>query len=220
MPQWIKKTWLAAFVVAAAASPVPSLAAPQPPRTARDRLFDDLLSDVSDLKQKVHCFQVEREIMEEKLAQQEQLVNSLKQQLKTSQTAGDELANGRMGLYDKRLASVEKVNEGLVADLKVLKAHGNEMAASLHSLQEQVDGLEKSMGTNMAHMKNALEALAKVSGVSAPSSENGSTYRVKAGDSLEKIARAHQISVDTLKKLNNLSSDRIKIGQNLIVQPK
>lgn len=38
---------------------------------------------------------------------------------------------------------------------------------------------------------------------------------VKRGDVLEKIARAHNTSVKELKKLNNLTTDRISVGQVL-----
>ena len=43
-------------------------------------------------------------------------------------------------------------------------------------------------------------------------------YRVKKGDTLSKIARKHGTTVDKIKKLNNLKSDMIHIGQQLIVK--
>ncbi len=48
----------------------------------------------------------------------------------------------------------------------------------------------------------------------APSS---STYRVKAGDNLTRIGRMYNMSVSELKRLNNLSSDTIYVGQTLKV---
>jgi len=42
-------------------------------------------------------------------------------------------------------------------------------------------------------------------------------YKVKSGDSLSKIASGYTIKVAELKSINKLSSDRIKIGQMLIV---
>lgn len=47
------------------------------------------------------------------------------------------------------------------------------------------------------------------------SKENYLEVTVKRGDALEKIARAHKASVDEIKKINRLSSDKLKIGQVL-----
>lgn len=43
-------------------------------------------------------------------------------------------------------------------------------------------------------------------------------YRVKKGDTLSKIAKKYGTTVDKIKKLNNLKSDMIHIGQQLIVK--
>ena len=45
--------------------------------------------------------------------------------------------------------------------------------------------------------------------------ENYSTYIVKAGDSLYKIASLYQTSVNNIKDLNNLTSNTLSIGQEL-----
>jgi len=42
-------------------------------------------------------------------------------------------------------------------------------------------------------------------------------YKVKKGDSLGRIAHHHGVSVASLKKTNNLKSDRIKIRQDLLI---
>lgn len=43
-------------------------------------------------------------------------------------------------------------------------------------------------------------------------------YTVKNNDSLYKIARAHNMTVNELKRLNNLSSNTIRVGQELTVR--
>lgn len=49
---------------------------------------------------------------------------------------------------------------------------------------------------------------------------NETTYTVKSGDSLYKIASSNGITVDELKKYNNLSSNLLSIGQTLKIPRK
>ena len=49
-------------------------------------------------------------------------------------------------------------------------------------------------------------------------STNERTYIVKSGDSLYSIAKEFNTTVDNLKKLNNLSSNMLSIGQILIIE--
>jgi len=56
----------------------------------------------------------------------------------------------------------------------------------------------------------------QISGESSSSAAKG-TYTVKAGDTLWDLAAKYQMSVQTLQKLNGLSSDLIVVGQNLQV---
>ena len=45
-------------------------------------------------------------------------------------------------------------------------------------------------------------------------------YRVRSGDYLGKIARKYGVRVSDIKKWNRLRSNRLKIGQRLIIYPK
>jgi membrane-bound lytic murein transglycosylase D len=51
----------------------------------------------------------------------------------------------------------------------------------------------------------------------APAEERRTVYRVKSGDTLSAIARRHGTSVSQLKKWNGLRSDRLSVGQRLII---
>lgn len=48
--------------------------------------------------------------------------------------------------------------------------------------------------------------------------DDNTYYTVKSGDNLYSISRAHNMTVDQLKGLNNLESDNIRVGQNLTVK--
>ena len=54
----------------------------------------------------------------------------------------------------------------------------------------------------------------------SPITGNASTYLVKPGDVLGAIAQHHGVSVRQIKDWNDLNSDRIQIGQELVLYPK
>ena len=54
--------------------------------------------------------------------------------------------------------------------------------------------------------------------VTSGSGSSSLTYTVKSGDSLYSIARSYNTTVDELKKLNNLTSNLLSIGQKLIIR--
>ena len=70
-------------------------------------------------------------------------------------------------------------------------------------------------------VEGTVKALAEYIGVpyTAPgeSTVDDGYYIVKKGDSLYKIARLYNTTIEELKKLNNLTSDVLKIGQKLLI---
>ncbi len=107
--------------------------------------------------------------------------------------AGDSLyriaKNHNISLQE--LKSLNNLNSDLIFAGQVLKVSG------------QVSSSQSS--TNTSQSSNQIQA-----------SGNG-TYTVKAGDSLYRIAKNHNISLQELKNLNNLSSNLIMPGQVLKV---
>lgn len=70
-------------------------------------------------------------------------------------------------------------------------------------------------------VEGTVKALAEYIGVPyttpGESAVDDGYYIVKKGDSLYKIARLYNITIEELKKLNNLTSDVLKIGQKLLI---
>ena len=67
----------------------------------------------------------------------------------------------------------------------------------------------------IVHQNNSSNPVAKSPTVS--SAVKKTVYTVKSGDTLSKIAKTYNVTVDDIKKWNNLKSDRIDIGQKLMI---
>lgn len=187
-----------------------------------NRAFRDLQQDVEDLRQKVHCYELERDILEEKIHKQESLLTKLQKDLNQSQNSKEELNQNKLAQLEKKLALLEQKNENLLSDLKQLQNHANSTTQSLTTFKTKVGDLEDSLGSDVTNLKGAVESLVKAIHKGASDGiiegKNGlKVYKVKAGDSLERIAKNFGIKVEQLKKLNNLTKDRIIVGQELVL---
>jgi murein DD-endopeptidase MepM/ murein hydrolase activator NlpD len=78
------------------------------------------------------------------------------------------------------------------------KAPGHEQAALPTSLQDK----KKAVDAKLADAGDA---------------SDGPGYVVKPGDSLAKIARAHKVSIEALKKANGMAVADLRIGQKLVI---
>lgn len=127
-------------------------------------------------------------------------------------------------LLDERLHNIENALEKLRREMSELGAH----------LQMQPSGKvgpgsgEDTSATwraqtdrNIANLQQGLQTLAAAMGTRVSSSgkqeatSKNTTYVVKGGDSLEKIAKKQGVSLDALKEANQLKSTKIQVGQKL-----
>lgn len=96
----------------------------------------------------------------------------------------------------------------LAAEIVQMKEAVGKSESRLSKLEQTLTQQDQNLGNMQAALNAVLEALEiKVTDV----------YEVRSGDSLEKIARRHKMSLKQLKELNNLKSDRIHVGQKLRV---
>lgn len=105
----------------------------------------------------------------------------------------------------KKMLVLEKSLDKLSADIRALTQFSSQTSAALSNYRDQIAIIDQKL-SDIAKLRSTLSQLSK------PSS-----YQVQSGDSLEKIARKHQISVEELKRVNHLSSDKIVVGQTLAI---
>lgn len=176
--------------------------------------IDEMRMELSDVKHTLSNTQVEMQILEEKVRTQDQSLQKSKNQTSSIATSSDQ----KLILIEKKLAQLEKIQDKLTADLKQLSAHANQTTQSLTQYQVRIKELE----TELTAQTKMIEELSELKGTLKTitqaikgSHSSSNVYKVKAGDSLEKIARSNRTSVEALKKMNNLTSTKIVIGQEI-----
>lgn len=123
---------------------------------------------------------------------------------------------------------VTRTAEDDAADSTALVA-ANKLPASAASNTETSKSSSKAKADNKADNKSDAKVAAKAEQSSKAKAEKGkkksnkakaTSYTVRKGDNLGKIAARHGITVKQLKKANGLKSDRIDIGQKLTIPAK
>jgi LysM repeat protein len=157
-----------------------------------------------DVEREIENTQTEVRLLEEKLNVQETIVDALREQLFDAKNVQKDLVKGSESILDGKIIAMEGTLKGVVTDIKTLQSHLNETAKSLSSIQK-----------DMVHMQQAMKQL-----MGALKEDSPSAYRVKPGDSLDKIARHFGVSVQRIKEQNQLKGDRIVTGQALTIPSK
>jgi len=128
---------------------------------------------------------------------------------------------GRASLLQLKVAALEQKVIGLEKQLTELQGKPNASGAdSTPTLLQRLDALTQKVEA-MEKQKQPIAGLkAKPSALSKPVAPAGKQYHiVRKGETLFQISKKYKISVEGLRKLNNLSADKpLRIGQKLLVQ--
>lgn len=192
---------------------------------------------VDEMRHRLNNHESEIRMYEDKLENLETIIESVRDQLNDSSKAHKEQLKGSSSSLDSRITALEASAKGLADDMRQFKTHANESATALAGYKQKIEELAKSIdqqNQNIEHLQAAMRSLMLALNSDAPAPSKSSsasvdpsamgtssiTYRIKAGDSLEKIARSHQTTVQAIKELNGLSSDRIVVGKVLFIPDK
>jgi len=184
----------------------------------------EMRDSIEGIRHEVNNHESEIRTFENKLNSHESIIESMRDQLETSTQASREFLKGSSADLEMKINSLDTASKTLTADLKQLKTHANDSVALIAQCKQKIAQLEKIAEVqthNLDNLQSAVRSLMDVLDVkggvdpAASADASGKTYQIKAGDSLDKIAKAHQTTVKALKELNALASDRIVVGKTL-----
>jgi LysM repeat protein len=180
-------------------------------------------TDINELQRYVANQETEIHQINEKFVTIETIVDAIRRQLSDSSSAQKEQLQVSNVSLEAKMASLERTVKGVVSDIHILKAHLNDTSSLQSDYKQQFAKYEKQIsGQNQSieKMQTALKSVMELLQANDEAESADLLYIVKPGDSLEKIANTHGTTVKALKDLNQLSIDRIKIGQKLKLPPK
>jgi len=154
----------------------------------------EIREELADIKHGLSNTQVELQILEE--------------EYKTREVSGKKYS----GIpSDPKIAGIEK-------KISYLSSHANQTTQSLNDCNAKIAELQKSIddqNTLLAELIRLKSSLTALTSSMQKSAAEERIHKVKAGDSLEKIARTYKISIANLQEENNLQNTKIIIGQEL-----
>lgn len=192
----------------------PLKSSPKEEKHQMELTLHEMRTGIDDIKHDYNCYQTELQILDSKIKNQENTIVKLKQEQLESQTKKIELLSKKNTKLQKQIHDLEALVKNSVENIKQLSAHANETSLAFSQYKEKIDELERKIlfqnkkFDEIVKLRSVIQSLAS-------SVQSFINYKVKRGDSLEKIAKDHHTSVEYLKKINYLENDLIVIGQEL-----
>lgn len=194
----------------------------------------EMRDSIENIRHEVNNHETEIRMYEEKLTNFDAIIENVRDQLSDANKQHKEQLKGNSANLEEKINSLDSTTKGLVSDLRLFKAHANDATAALALYKQKINDLEKILevqNQNIEHLQAAMKSLMDVLQVKESASSkatadissgvSGNSYRVKSGDSLEKIARNHNTTIQIIKELNGLTNDKIVVGKVIkLPEPK
>ena len=141
----------------------------------------------------------------------EELAGNTAAQLRAVQDENAELET-RVIELERRIAALQETNQKLL----------NEVAAVKRQSAADADAREAQMKAILSKIDKLAATPAPAATVPAPVSvaDDYDIYEVQKGATLSVIAKAYNVTVQDIKKANNLKSDMLQVGQKLKIPRK
>jgi LysM repeat protein len=161
----------------------------------------EIRSELADLRHALSNTQVEVQLLEDSIQQQELYSKDKADSKKSSQ-----------------LANLERRLELIETEQNRISSHAVQTSSYLGDYKSKITEIETTLEKQRKLLTEALQLKNSLTSLTNSLQEKEGTppiYKVKSGDSLEKIARNYKTSVGAIKAKNNLSHNTIIVGQEL-----
>jgi len=166
--------------------------------------------EIADLHHALKTTKVSLQILEEKYQNQDNLLIGF-----TNKKPQFDQITTHLARLEKKIAQIENFQEKLVTDLRHLSSDQQEHFMKMQDCEKSLD-VQKTRIDEIAKLKTTLNSITQA--IQHKSNPSGyKKHKVKAGDTLEKIAKQYHVTLTSLKKQNKLHSDHIQIGQEIEV---
>ncbi len=177
----------------------------------------EVQTNVDDLRHDTNCFNTEIQILGGRIKCFENALAGLKQQeIEKQQTRIDQIAQQLLSL-ERKWASFEKKQETSKEGIEGLSLHAKESTMALTQFKDRITELESEILSHSRRLETLSKLKANIDALAKALKADGKVYKVRSGDSLEKIAKTHKMDVATLREMNQLQQDLIVVDQELKV---
>lgn len=211
----IRKAFAFIALAAGCTSCSPLRSSPNDEKHQLELTLHEVQTNLDDLRHDINCFQTELQILDGRIKYYENTLSSLKQHDLEKQQAKIDQLTAQIQSLEKKWLTLEKNQTGEIVEIETLSTHANETTAALAQFKDRIGELEEEIHSQNRRFDEVAKLKGHIENLSKGFLGDFKIYRVRPGDSLEKIARAHKTAVDKIKKLNNLDQDLIVVGQEL-----
>lgn len=172
-------------------------------------------TEIEELKQDLNTHQIELNILEGKFLNQDNILASIREEMTEKEQKQFNDITHRLDLCEKKILSFWKQKDKLFNELKELNLHAHSTTTALSQYKSRISELETLINEKLKEftsIRHELKVISEPLSLAVPKK-----YRVQKGDTLKKIAKTMNISLDELKEINHLQGDTIYIEQELVI---
>jgi LysM repeat protein len=188
-----------------------------------------LRSDIEEIKHDIQTHQMELSVLEGKSQSNEEALLKMRKEGLNSDPGKMEKYQAHLTQIGQKILLIEKKQEELTRHLQGISLQGTEVQKALTQYKDKICEIERNLSlhnqtlSEMVKVKDHLKTLSELAitqGIVDLDGRHFQPYRVKGGDTLEKIAKEHRTSAEVLRKMNHMHNDLILAGQDLLVPKK